>query len=244
MKTKAENFLVQNQRVVKDVLKLIPPQSHKLSTFKSSELGRDFRKIVSSYTPNLSSNSLQIFRDDFMVPPYRQPLYGEFLVHSKTFHNQEPIGTLVFSFKQSDGECSSVDTVFSPVSLFRMCGLDGESAPHTHRIGNIWYETEADFQQIIPNFQALIQNCTLHRYLNPVGPLVQNIHSTFLNKLSTVVKGEVLSKKSPPENIKLLLPADLFFDLDETHPSTKFNEPVNLRVSYYVCVAYVLSGGR
>ncbi|BBB06515.1 capsid triplex subunit 1 [Rhinolophus gammaherpesvirus 1] len=242
MKTRPENILEgSNQKVVRDVLRLLPPQSHKLSTFRGSELSRDFKKIVSSYTPSLVSSSLQIFRDEFITLPYRQSLYGEFLVHSKTFHTQEPLGTLLFSFKQFDGECSSVDIIFSPVSLYRVCGLDARQAPHTHRIGNIWYETDADFQQAVPNIQALIQNCTLHRYLTPVGPLVQNIHSTFLNKLSTVVKGEVLSKKSPPENLKLKVPADLFFDLDDSPSETRAgNQPVSLRVTYYACIVYLL----
>ncbi|UTM04763.1 capsid triplex subunit 1 [Equid gammaherpesvirus 2] len=229
------------EKLARDLLRLVPPQTHKLGTFRASELGRDLRAIVANYAPKTISGHIQIFRDDFIAPPYRQPLYGEFLVHAKTFHPQEPRGTFVFAFSVGDGpECTSVDTIFSPVSLFRVCGLGADAAPHTHRISHIWYESESDFLNVAANVRELIENCSLHKFLSPVGPLVQNIQSTFLNKITTVVKGEVLSNRSPPENIKLVLPSDLFFDMDETCPYPPSGDPVKPRVCYYICILYVM----
>nr|BEG23136.1 capsid triplex subunit 1 [Macronycteris gammaherpesvirus 1] len=237
MKTKS-NFLQENQKIFRDVLKLIPPQTHKLSTFSGSVLSRDFKNLVSSYSPSVS-NSLQIFREDFTLAPYRQPQYGEFLVHSNTFHSQEPVGIYLFLFKNKD-DCSTVDTILSAITLYRAGGLGADEAAHTHRIASIWYESETDFHQTMPNLGAAITNCELHKFLVPVGPLVQNISSTFLNKLSTVVKGEVLTKASPPENVKVVFPADMYVDLDETHCNRPETEPKSPRVFYYACIVYVL----
>nr|UTK45409.1 capsid triplex subunit 1 [Equid gammaherpesvirus 5] len=245
MKTKDPLAGETGEKLTKNLLRLVPPLTHKLGTFKGSELGRDFRKIVNSYAPttlsgNLSRN-LQIFTEDFIAPPYRQPLYGEFLVHSKTFHTQEPLGTFLFAFNQGDGpECTNVDTVFSPVSLFRVLGLDAAGAQHTHRISHIWYESESDFLNVTANVKELMESGGLHKYLNPVGPLVQNIQSTFLNKLTTVVRGEVLSNRTPPENIKLTLPANLYFDMDDTCPYSAAPGPVKPRVLYYASLLYVM----
>ncbi|AMA67419.1 capsid triplex subunit 1 [Vespertilionid gammaherpesvirus 1] len=244
MKTKVENALQENQKLVKDFFKLIPPRSHRFSISNGNALAKDMRNIISQYTPTLMHNPLQIFRDDFFVPPYRQPLYGEFLIHAQTLHNQEPLGTFLFSFKQQESSEASVDTLFSPVSMFRVCGLDAKNAPCTHRIANIWYASDADFFSSVPNLQKLIETHTLHNFLTPVGPLVQSINSTFLNKVTTVVRGEILTKKSPPENIKVLFPADMFYDLDEVNLSYNFSEPTSNRACYYACVLYVLCNNR
>ncbi len=48
----------------------------------------------------------------------------------------------------------------------------------------------------------------------PVGPLVENIKSTYLNKITTVVHGPVVSKAIPRSTVKVTVPQEAFVDLD------------------------------
>ncbi|AJG42989.1 capsid protein [Harp seal herpesvirus] len=228
------------EKVTKDFLKLIPPQGHKFSLNNGPGFLGNLRNTVAKYVPKISVSSLTSYGSDFFNPPFRQPLYGEFLIYAKTLHNQEPLGTYLFTFKQHDSVGTNVDIIFSAASLFKVSGLGEDVAPNTYRLANVWYGLDSDVAQPVPNLQDLIENGDFHRYLTPVGPLVQNLNSTFLNKIVSVTRGEVLTKQMPQENVKLLIPADLFFDLDENLPHLMHNEPRHLKVFYYACVTYVM----
>ncbi len=53
-----------------------------------------------------------------------------------------------------------------------------------------------------------------HNFITPVGPLVENIKSTYLNKITTVVHGPVVSKAIPRSTVKVTVPQEAFVDLD------------------------------
>ncbi|ALE14777.1 ORF62 [Felid gammaherpesvirus 1] len=226
------------EKITKDFSGLIPPKSHKFSLASKSGLV-NITNTVAKYAPKISISSLINQHAGVFDPPYRQPQFGEFLIFARTLHSQEPIGTFLFTFKQQEAVGENVDIIFSPVSLFKVSRLQEESGPNTYRMANIWYEQETDILQSVPNIQELFDNGTFHKHLTPVGPLVQNVNSTYLNKVVSVVRGEVLTKRTPRENVKLLLPADLYFNLDESlFPHLIDKEPSHLNVFYYACITY------
>lgn len=171
--------------------------------------------------------------------PLRKPVYGEFLIHSQTFHESEPNGTVLFSFKKDD-DCSNIDMIFSPMSFYKLSRMNAEIAPDVYRVANVWYGAHNGFDEYMPDLGRLVLEGRFHTHLTPVGPLVKNINSTYLNKITTVVRGEVLSKSSPPENIKVIFPSDMFFDLDITCPSDAIWEPVHTKSTIYACIIYAI----
>lgn len=235
MKTKInqDNY----NKVAKDVLRQIPTEPYKVSIFQGSRFARDIKTILSKYAT--SSTFPNIIYNNLMDVPLRKPVYGEFLIHAQTFHELEPLGTFLFLFKNEE-DCSNIDTIFTPISFYKLSRMNAEVAPDVHRVAHVWYGTNNGFDELMPELGRLVIEGKFHKYLTPVGPLIKNINSTFLTKISSVVRGEVLSKSSPPENIKVLFPSDMFIDLDDTCPAEAIWEPVHTKAVIYVCIIYAI----
>nr|CAC84359.1 hypothetical protein [Saimiriine gammaherpesvirus 2] len=222
------------KKIEKDVLKLLPPRPHKIEISEGQKFAKSIRQALSKYVTSVN-HPIDFFSNQMLDVPFRQPLYADFLIQAKTIHQKEPIGSFLFTFKQ-EYSGSSIDIIFSPVSFYKISGLDAEFAPSVHRISFVWYGADNCIEDTVPNLAELIEEGKFHQFLTPVGPLVENITSTFVTRIKSVVKGEVLNNKSPPENVKLLLPSDLFIDLDE--PNIDTLAPKHLLSFYYACVTY------
>ncbi|AAC95586.1 orf 62 [Ateline gammaherpesvirus 3] len=222
------------KKIERDLLKLLPPRPHKINLSEGPKFAQSIKQALSKYVTSVK-NPLNFLSNQMLDVPFRQSFYADFLIQAKTIHQKEPIGSFLFNFKQEDNG-SSIDTIFSPISLYKISGLDAEFAPSVHRISFVWYGTDNCIEDTVPNLAELLEEGRFHKFLTPVGPLVENINSTFITRIKSVAKGEVLNNKSPPENIKLVLPSDLFLDLDESITDT--SAPRHLLSFYYACVTY------
>nr|WEM32523.1 assembly DNA maturation protein [Bovine gammaherpesvirus 4] len=221
-----------------DLFGLIQPTTHKINITNGQKFSKDMKQLLSRYVTSITPG-LDMFRQDVLEVPYRQPLYGEFLVGSSTLSNNEPLGCMLFLFKQEDNG-SSIDSLLTLTSLFKISGAGAEASEWMFKIANVWYGQESNLEDMVPNIQQLIQDGLFHTHLTPVGPMIQNIQSTFVNKITSVVKGEVLSKDPPQQNIKLVVPVDLFLDVDAmTHQGVTLL-PSRLHVCYYFVITYVI----
>ncbi|ATA58293.1 capsid shell protein VP19C [Eptesicus fuscus gammaherpesvirus] len=243
MKTKVNEE--QYSRVRDEVLRLIPAQPTRVSLTNGKAFSRDVRQLLSKYATS-TTPSIHLFRDVLLDLPLRQPLYGDFLIHARTVNEREPVGTFLFAWKQLDG-CSSIDTLFTPASLFRIGGMTEAAAPDVYRMSNIWYGEDVGLAELIEGLRDLVYRGTFHNFLTPVGVMVQNINSTFINRVTSVVRGEVLSKTTPPETVRALFPIDLFVDLDGACSSQSDSavwEPRGAKCFYYACVTYPIVEGN
>lgn len=222
--------------LAKSVLRLIPPFPPKVSITNGPEFARDMRKVLSKYVTSLPVGS-QIFQPDFLQAPLHKPLFGDFLVPSQSLSPQEPMGTFLFLFKLQ--EQANLDIVLTPVSFYKLAHADPESFPEVHRAAYAWYGEDSGFNDTFSNLEQLIVEGSFHRFLRPVGPLVENVHSTFVNRVVSVVKGEVLSKTNPLKPLKFTVPSNLYIDLDSFRPPFDDYEPNHLKTTIYACIIYV-----
>ncbi len=82
------------------------------------------------------------------------------------------------------------------------------------RMANLLYDSPATLADLVPDFGRLVADRRFHNFITPVGPLVENIKSTYLNKITTVVHGPVVSKAIPRSTVKVTVPQEAFVDLD------------------------------
>ncbi|ARW78124.1 capsid triplex subunit 1 [Common bottlenose dolphin gammaherpesvirus 1 strain Sarasota] len=231
-------------RVRERVFRLMPPVPHKISISNGRAFAKNVKDVISKYTT--PESRLQEMAQHVITYVDRPcPTVVDFLIHAQTVNPMEGAGTFLFAYKDKD-DGSTIDTILTPVSLFRMSGLDGSDAEHAHRIANICYGDDSGLFDAIPNLGERLENGDFHKYLTPVGPLVQNINSTFLNKITSVMRGPCLNRASPPEMVKVIFPKDMFVDLDEwvAGPLGLSNEPKTSRVYYFAVLAYVVRNDR
>ncbi|AAT00099.1 JM122 [macacine gammaherpesvirus 11] len=238
MKTRDANVNKLND----SLMRLLPPPPHRVSLSRGRDFSKGVRDLLSKYVVS-TTTGVEAIKDGFLSVSPKCQTYGDFLIYSQTMSSQEPRGTYLFSFKQTDTG-SSIDMLFTPTSLARLSRMDADSAPQTNRIACVWYGHESGLLDAIPNFEELLETGSLHQFLAPVGPLVQTVHSTFVTKVTSALKGDVVAREPVVTHIGLTLPSDMFVDLDDSCPSSLRDEPLPAHSSIYVCLTYIRANNR
>lgn len=225
------------------LFRLIPPTPHRISLSKKNTLLTGLRDTVCKYITNGANTVSSVLSSPLLDLPFQQPIYSEFLVHSKSVHMVEPSGTVVFMYKNIQ-EGTTVDVLLTPISLFKLSSLDGEFAPNVHKMANVLYGEDCGLAQLIPDFENHLQTQEFHNHLKPVGILVQNTDSSFLSKVTTVSHGP-LYNKNHQEPISLLIPKDQFVDLDDiTDYDSYSQQPMSGLCKVYCTMMYILNHGQ
>ncbi|AAY41104.1 UNVERIFIED_ASMBLY: capsid triplex subunit 1 [human gammaherpesvirus 4] len=228
---------VDRRRLQRRIAGLLPPPARRLNISRGSEFARDVRGLVEEHAQASSLSAAAVWRAGLLAPGevavagggsgggsfswsgWRPPVFGDFLIHASSFNNAEATGTPLFQFKQSD-PFSGVDAVFTPLSLFilmnhgRGVAARVEAGGGLTRMANLLYDSPATLADLVPDFGRLVADRRFHNFITPVGPLVENIKSTYLNKITTVVHGPVVSKAIPRSTVKVTVPQEAFVDLD------------------------------
>ncbi len=176
------------------------------ASLRGSEFTRDVRGLVEEHAQASSLSAAAVWRAGLLAPGevavagggsgggsfswsgWRPPVFGDFLIHASSFNNAEATGTPLFQFKQSD-PFSGVDAVFTPLSLFilmnhgRGVAARVEAGGGLTRMANLLYDSPATLADLVPDFGRLVADRRFHNFITPVGPLVENIKSTYLNKM-------------------------------------------------------------
>lgn len=229
-------------RMGADLYKLLPPNTHKMSLTNGADFVRDMKKIFSKYSQtSLLSDVLSSNSSLFSIEPMNS-LYSDFLVHAATVHESEPIGTYMFLLKIPERESGhNVDVLLTPISLYRLGGADQAFQPELFRFGQTWYSSSCGLQDMLPGLGELVGESSVHQSLVPVGPLVDNIGSTFINRLTTVTRGPCQPKDSREREgyVPLRVPSDALVELGSNQETTW--APRHLRTVIYVVITYVRS---
>lgn len=223
---------VNRRRLQRRIAGLLPPPARRLNISQGAEFARDVRGLIAEHAQASSVSAAAVWRAGLLAPEaalgggggsfgwgWRPPVFGDFLIHASSFNNAEPPGTPLFQFKQGD-PFSGVDAVFTPLSLFILMNHGRGEAARVEagggltRMAHLLYDSPATLSDLVPNFGGLVADRRFHAFLTPVGPLVENIKSTYLNKITTVVHGPVVSKAIPRSTVKLTVPQEAFVDLD------------------------------
>lgn len=173
------------------------------------------------------------------------PIFSDFLVRTVTVHEGEPQGMFLFTFKiPQSGSDYNIDVVLTPVSLYMLGGGDMNFQPELYKFGQTWYGAACGLKDLLSNFGDLVDESIVHKSLTPVGPLVQNSGSTFINKLTTVTRGPSIPKdlRTREGFIALRLPSDAYISLEsETGVG---NQARHLRSVVYVALIYGVQGNN
>lgn len=223
-------------RVRDSVLRLIPATAPRITLTNGREFARTVKTVLSKY---VASRSLvaQVANLDLLKFSTPASVYGEFLIRARTLSANEPVGTFLFLFRQRD-QATDLDSLLSPLAFMRVSGADPDTAPTTQRVAAAWYSEDDGLQDAVPGLTTMIAESSFHRYLVPVGVLVDNVASTFVNRVITGVRGATLTRTQPQVPVKLVLPADMYLDLDaDVNPLS--DEPKRLNSTIYACVTYV-----
>lgn len=232
----------------RQLINLLPPTPRTLNITNGSQLVRDVRGLVSDFvqTSTLSVSSLA---NTFIDLPFRQPVYSDFLIHAFSLHGDEKLGTPLLKFTGTDPN-STIDVVFTPLSvfsLFQSITDDKNSCPHMRRMSLLFYDSENSLADLIPDIHQLIETKSIHKCLMPVGFLVDNMNSTFLNKVTSVVKGPVLAKKGQfLDSIKVKIPSEAFLNLDEWLQGHDGSDmpPTPSHATLYCVLVYLTTGPK
>lgn len=238
----AQDMDTKRDQLKKQVLRLIPPLPHKLNLNNGPRFARDIKNVFKQHvkTTTLSSGFFQDILNS--GPIYRQGHYGKFLVQAQSVNSNEPLGTYMFMFKPSSNT-GKMDTILTPISLFKIAELDGEVSEHVHRIASVWYGRESGLNELVPEFGQFVEDCRLHKHLVPIGPLVSHINSSFVTRVTSVLKGNVIIQ-TPPQNVSLLLPADLHINLDDSFPPVASHISTGSILPLYACLVYLMSNNQ
>lgn len=230
-------------RMGADLYRLLPPNTHKMSLTNGTDFVRDMKRIFSKYSQtSLLSDVLSANSSLFSIEPLNS-LYSDFLVHAATVHESEPIGTYMFLLKIPERESGhNVDVLLTPISLYRLGGGDQAFQPELFRFGQTWYSASCGLQDMLPGFVGFVEESSLHESLIPVGPLVDNIGSTFINRLTTVTRGPCQPKDSREREgyVPLRIPSDTLVELGADQETSW--APRHLRTVIYGVIVYVRSG--
>lgn len=193
--------------------RLLPAAPQRLSLGNKRALEDDLNSIFHKYAPS-SKKFLASFFDDYaslINAEGRAPVLSNFLVYANSVHEGERLGSYMFLFKVPSAE-SEVDVLLTPVSLYLLGGGGPDLQPDLHRFAQLWYGTACGLRDMLPDFERLVEESSVHRRLVPVGPLVVNGGSTFINKLTTVCRGpsRVRDPRSGDTYVPLRLPLETF----------------------------------
>ncbi|AAC58109.1 probable capsid assembly and DNA maturation protein [Alcelaphine gammaherpesvirus 1] len=211
MKTKQDPRDQKNyDSLQSNLFRLIPPTTHKISLARPNGFLRGLADLVGKYSVDGAEESL--FQPGAWDAPYVQPAFFDFLVHAKTISKHEPVGVPLFCFK-NNSTAPSIDVLFTPISFHAAVGLPADVDPNVHRVAHIWYGDDSEVSSLMEDLNILLEESNLHTRLHPVGILVENNDSSFLNRVTALTHGPAyMSRKQAA--LKLVIPTDLFVDLD------------------------------
>ncbi|AIA62099.1 orf62 [Alcelaphine gammaherpesvirus 2] len=193
-----------------NLFRLIPPTTHKISLARPNGFLKGLADLVGKYSVEGAEESL--FQPGAWEAPYSQPVFFDFLVHARTICKHEPVGVPLFCFK-NDLTAPSIDVLFTPISFHTAVGLPADVDPHVHRVAHVWYDDTSEVSSLMDDLDFLLAESDLHRRFYPVGILVENNDSSFLSRVTALTHGpSYLSSKKT--GIKLVIPTDMFVDLD------------------------------
>lgn len=228
-------------RMGADLFRLLPPNTHKMSLTNGTDFVRDLKRIFSKYSQtSLLSDVVSANSSLFSIEPVT-PLYSDFLVHAETVHESEPIGTYMFLLKVPERESGhNVDVLLTPISLYRLGGGDQAFQPEMSRFAQTWYSSSCGLRDMLPGFGDLVSNSLLHQALIPVGPLVANTGSTYINRLTTVTRGPCRPKDTREWDgyLPLRIPSDALLELGDEQENVC--APRHLRTVFYAVLTYAM----
>lgn len=233
------------RRIQRQLLGLVPPVPRTLNITNGKKLASDIKEVVRDYA-NATKLDVEAFTDVLATVPYRQSIYSDFLIHSSSIHNDERLGTPLFKFTDGDPK-STIDIVFTTQSLFSLFESirNNELYPKLKRMSMLLYDTHSGLNDLVPNLNSLIENKTFHKCIMPVGFLTENMHSTFLNKITSVMKGPILSKKEKIlQTHKVVIPSEIYLDLDHWLGPANIHDtfPVPSYAVLYFVLVYLVNG--
>lgn len=201
--------------VLSDFMQSIPPVSTKLSLTNGEEFAKGIKKELGKYVSSVI-NPMNMMYDTLQHLKQNTRVYGSFLVHSGTLSDAEVGGIPVFLFKD-DQTNPDIDRLLTPLSINRLFSVDNTINAETSKLANILYGVDSGLFELFPNRDDHIFQREFHDCLKFVGPLVKNVNSSFVNKITTVVKGDVLTDESYSHAMSLRVPVELFVDLESTN---------------------------
>ncbi|AAK38265.1 ORF56 [callitrichine gammaherpesvirus 3] len=213
---KVVSSAINKVRVHRQFLGLLPATARRLNITDKDKFVRDVRGLIDDHMSSSAIGATSIWK---LVTDYlpNRSVYSDFLIQASSFNNAEVIGSPLFLFKQTD-PYSAVDIIFTPLSLFLLFdGLCNDGVGHyagTKRMASLMYDSQSSMMELVPNLETLVNSRSFHTFLTPVGPLVENIKSTFLNKITSVIYGPSVTKNPPMESVRIKFPAESFIDLD------------------------------
>lgn len=228
-------------KVLKSSLfRLVPPATHKISLTKPNGFLGGLSDLVGKYSVKNAKESLLSLSSPLLDAPFQQPIYFDFLVHTKTVSKHEPCGIPVFCFRNKcSATAPSVDVLFTPLSMYVAARLSAELAPNAHRMSHVWYGEDSELTELVGNMDELVSESLLHRQLRPAGVLVENNNSSFLSRVTVLSHGPMYLQKSQ-QPLSLVIPKDLFVDLDSSSSQECTSiEPNHGESQVYCTLTYV-----
>ncbi|AZB49161.1 capsid assembly and DNA maturation protein-like protein [Vombatid gammaherpesvirus 1] len=217
MKVKAMVDSESYTHMTSDILRLLPPQPHKYSINDKLGLYRATDNLASKSSTSLS---IATIRASLVTIPYIQPQYSDFLVNCKILNDHEPVGSFLMRLIDEDDDRTLITFAGSPTFLSNLLHYEAETFPQLHRLSNIWYSdyiSDESIETPLSKVREAIEGRYLHKLLHPLGLMVSNTQSTFMNKIRVITHGPALSQV-PIKHVKLLLPQEMFTDLEQMFP--------------------------
>lgn len=224
-------------KLASQVTRLFPPLPHKYSINDKS----GFRRVIDTLTrKTLSSRQCTPATwQEALTVPHLQPQYGNFLVNCKMLHAHEPTGSFVFRFLDNHEDKSMITFVCSPAFLCTLFRYPNDTFPQLHRLSNAWYtdyKSDESLEGPLTKIKEAIDNRCLHHYLHPLGILISNTQSTFMNKTRVITHGPAVSQV-PIKATTLLIPSEMFIDIDREF---SIPETCPLHTSSHICKYYAV----
>ncbi|UNZ86768.1 assembly/DNA maturation [Murine herpesvirus strain 4556] len=220
-------------------LRAVPPVQKPLSLTDGNKFREGIMSEVGKYVSTLV-DPRNMMLDSFHHLKHNKSLQGSFLVHAGTVSDQEVCGTPMFCYK--DGLSNpEIDRLLTPISLTRLTVPNNENSD-VFRIGNIIYSEDSGLFDIIPTLRTRLMERNLHEGLVFVGPLIKNINSSFVNKITTAIKGDTVLNESLSHGLVLKLPVEQFMDFETTNTFHYTGRlPMTHRSYIYYALGYVIT---
>ncbi|ADW24403.1 assembly/DNA maturation protein [Cricetid gammaherpesvirus 2] len=231
------------QRVANGLLGQLPDLGSAVSLTDGKKFALGIRAELGKYAYGLHQAPELLF-DAFRRGAKSLRVYGNYLVHAGTVSSWEVVGTPMFLFLDGKGS-TNVDRLFTPISLVKLGNHPQDIAPGSHKMANILYGNESGLSETIPNFQQLMETRKFHSHLIFAGPMLKITPSSFVGKVSTVSRGEVVEDDSYSGHCSLRLPAEFFTDLGKQNTFNYYGMlPATPRAYIYACLCYLQHPGE
>ena len=225
-------------KVAADLLRVLPPASVRISLNDKRALWRGMRQELSKYVTSTRPTLSGFLESNFSVAPYNQPVLGDVLIQASSVHEGESKGSFLFLVRGVHVE-DNLDLGLTLTALFKLCGCLPEENPEMYKMASLWYGDKNCLDSYADVLATYVATGTLHKHLVPMGPIVKSTHSTFVSRVTTIVRGEGGSV-SGEDNSVVVFPKSVFVSLDDADGTVQ--RPVGTHVTYYLCITYPLRG--